>query len=184
MGVCSFSDARSQSRLKAAKAGIVKDHGALCFSRSWNNILMWSHYGDRHRGICLGFDLPDNARKYWEIEYLEEILVAPDLDSLPRIEQEPFFKRLYTGKYNGWIYEEEVRAYADKREELDEETGQYFVNFDEDLKLREVIAGARFPLSKNPIDDALQGYLNVTVAKAGTSESKFELVLDKDGFTG
>src|SRR5579864_957809 len=105
------SDKGSQLALKATKAEIVGMHGALCFSRSWNNILMWSHYGDRHKGICLGFDLPDAAGKCWETKYLEEIVVAPDLSSLPQIQQKPFIELLYTGKYQGWSYEEEVRTY-------------------------------------------------------------------------
>jgi hypothetical protein len=31
----------------------------LCFSRNWDNLLLWSHYGASHTGICLGFDIPD-----------------------------------------------------------------------------------------------------------------------------
>ena len=27
-----------------------------CFSKSWNSTLMWSHYGDKHKGICVEFD--------------------------------------------------------------------------------------------------------------------------------
>jgi Protein of unknown function (DUF2971) len=142
---------------------------------------MWSHYGERHKGVCLGFDIPDNAKKYWEAKYLDEIVVAPDLDTLSRAEKLPFIELLYKGKYVGWSYEEEVRVYG-SRAERDEETGQYFVNFDEDLKLREVIAGARFPFSKKPINDALEGYADITIAKTVASEHKFELLFDKDGF--
>jgi hypothetical protein len=29
--------------------------GIICFSQHPDNILMWSHYTDHHRGICLGF---------------------------------------------------------------------------------------------------------------------------------
>lgn len=31
----------------------------LCFSRNWRNPVQWSHYADRHRGLCLGFDVAD-----------------------------------------------------------------------------------------------------------------------------
>ena len=34
--------------------------GILCFSRNWDNLLFWSHYGASHTGICLGFDIPDD----------------------------------------------------------------------------------------------------------------------------
>ncbi|MBN1968780.1 MAG: DUF2971 domain-containing protein, partial [Candidatus Delongbacteria bacterium] len=32
------------------------DYGVCCFSEKCNNLLMWSHYGDKHKGICLGFN--------------------------------------------------------------------------------------------------------------------------------
>src|SRR2546429_474927 len=31
--------------------------GVLCFSRDWQNAMLWSHYGDKHKGICLGLDI-------------------------------------------------------------------------------------------------------------------------------
>jgi hypothetical protein len=29
----------------------------FCMSRNYNNILMWSHYADAHKGICVGFNI-------------------------------------------------------------------------------------------------------------------------------
>ena len=37
--------------------------GVLCFSKSWTNPVVWSHYTDQHRGVCLGFDTADNLTK-------------------------------------------------------------------------------------------------------------------------
>src|SRR5262245_21901599 len=31
--------------------------GALCFSRNWRNPMLWSHYADEHKGICMGLDI-------------------------------------------------------------------------------------------------------------------------------
>ena len=31
-----------------------------CFSKISNSILMWGHYGDKHAGICIGFEKPEN----------------------------------------------------------------------------------------------------------------------------
>src|SRR5438552_2914382 len=36
-------------------------YGALCFSKSPSNPLLWSHYADKHKGICLGFELSPDA---------------------------------------------------------------------------------------------------------------------------
>lgn len=30
-----------------------------CFSETYNSVLMWSHYADEHRGICIEYDLQD-----------------------------------------------------------------------------------------------------------------------------
>lgn len=35
--------------------------GLLCFSKNWISPTLWSHYGTKHRGICLGFDIARNA---------------------------------------------------------------------------------------------------------------------------
>ena len=31
--------------------------GVVCFSRHFHNPLLWSHYADKFKGICLGFDI-------------------------------------------------------------------------------------------------------------------------------
>src|SRR5277367_502008 len=43
--------------------------GVLCFSERWNDILQWSHYADRHRGICLGFDVAGDPKKFGNVHY-------------------------------------------------------------------------------------------------------------------
>lgn len=36
---------------------VIKKLGVCCFSKINNQILMWSHYADKHTGVCLKFDL-------------------------------------------------------------------------------------------------------------------------------
>lgn len=36
------------------------DIGISCFSETNDNILMWSHYSNKHKGICLGFDVNED----------------------------------------------------------------------------------------------------------------------------
>lgn len=33
------------------------DRGVCCFSESFKNPLLWSHYADQHRGVCIGYGL-------------------------------------------------------------------------------------------------------------------------------
>lgn len=35
-----------------------------CFSERNDSLLMWSHYGDEHRGLCIGYNLHDLIKKY------------------------------------------------------------------------------------------------------------------------
>lgn len=38
------------------------DKGIFSLAARNNCPLMWSHYGDQHRGICIGYSVPDDAR--------------------------------------------------------------------------------------------------------------------------
>jgi hypothetical protein len=33
------------------------DRGVCCFSSTYDNPLLWSHYGDQHKGICIGYGM-------------------------------------------------------------------------------------------------------------------------------
>lgn len=43
--------------LRAYKREMNSRYGMICFSEHWHNPVLWSHYADKHRGICLGFDI-------------------------------------------------------------------------------------------------------------------------------
>ena len=50
---------RSKSFKKALEStlpDIIRQQGICCFSRTHESILMWSHYADKHRGLCIGFN--------------------------------------------------------------------------------------------------------------------------------
>jgi hypothetical protein len=38
------------------------DKGVCCFSSVYDNPLLWSHYADQHRGMCIGYDLIRNPK--------------------------------------------------------------------------------------------------------------------------
>jgi hypothetical protein len=41
------------------------NYTVCCFSELRNNILMWSHYANKHKGICLGFKGIEQAGEYY-----------------------------------------------------------------------------------------------------------------------
>jgi len=103
----------------------------LCFSLDWQNPLLWSHYADRHRGLALGFDV--NEEKLKPVSYVETRPILKEIDIVVA-------NSLLFTKYVDWHYEREARIYASLKDQ-DAETGLYFVDFGDQLVLREVIAG-------------------------------------------
>ncbi|NQY30910.1 MAG: DUF2971 domain-containing protein, partial [Flavobacteriaceae bacterium] len=57
----------------------VKEIGVVCYSSKgsefgenievYENKLQWSHYADKHKGMCLVFDFPDDSRDLHKIDY-------------------------------------------------------------------------------------------------------------------
>lgn len=93
----------------SAKKGLIdRDQGLICFSRAWNNPLLWSHYGDKHRGLCLGFDVPDSlltsVRYVKGMRRINILSPATKKQAVDRL-----LDRLRYTKYEGWKYEDEVR---------------------------------------------------------------------------
>lgn len=123
------------------KQQLHKNRGILCFSKSWKNPVLWSHYGDKHRGVCLGFDVPDDM--FTPITYVESMrLVDFNLDNSRNQLDENLMNELLHQKYRDWGYEEEYRGWI-KLDEKDKKTGLYFMEFSDTLKLKEIIVGPR-----------------------------------------
>lgn len=38
----------------------MREYGVVSLAKRWNCPLMWSHYGDEHRGLCIEYDTKDN----------------------------------------------------------------------------------------------------------------------------
>jgi len=80
-----------------------------CLSAVPDNLLMWAHYSDSHKGVCIGF----NPKKL--IEVISPVWVAPVGYSFeyPRISvlehPEKILEILLFNKSIDWIYEKEIR---------------------------------------------------------------------------
>lgn len=82
--------------------------GICCFSEVFDNLLMWSHYTDGHRGICLEFDFTsDQLINGWlcKINYSEDF---------PHIKENSEYIKGITTKSIYWKYEQEFRLITPK----------------------------------------------------------------------
>lgn len=88
----------------------IDGKGISCFSEKHNDLLMWSHYGDKNKGFCLEFDTsfePFNKAK--KVKYTEEIPSISITDAIVKNNFEQLFD-LYCTKSTSWEYEAEWRC--------------------------------------------------------------------------
>jgi len=90
--------------------GQMKNCGVLALSEVNDNILMWSHYADKHRGICIEFERTDtNELGNWDhclpVLYQQEL---PSFNPL-EIEDSEAVTQARSTKGEYWKYEQEWR---------------------------------------------------------------------------
>jgi len=92
---------------KQAIDDVMNKSGVKCFTPNNANILMWSHYTNSHKGICLEFDTlidPEFFVYPINVIYSEEY---PELEFTDK----RFTTEVLRTKSKDWEYEQEVRVY-------------------------------------------------------------------------
>jgi hypothetical protein len=143
----SIGENKARKVLKYAQKRLSEKFGLICMSRTWQSPVMWAHYGDKHKGVCLGFDVVDTAPI--EVQYTSDRLTHllgenPTLSDLDI----NAIQELMTTKYQDWSYEREWRFVVSFKSEavVKGADGKHFLPFDDRvLVLREVILGHRCP---------------------------------------
>lgn len=145
--------------------------GVLCFSESYKITLMWSHYADKHKGMCLGFDIPDDL--VTKIKYRQKRLPPPS-----KIQSSNFMDEVLSVKHSGWRYEKEYRLdvplkVAAHRDDI------YYMNFDALVSLREIILGCKCKASIEDIQDSLGVPKNsVSIYAVRAAHSTYSMLKD------
>jgi hypothetical protein len=86
----------------------IKGFGVYCLSEVPDDILMWSHYSDSHKGICLQFMATIELTIFWEsykVTYQEKY---PEVNVM-NLGDYPQFFNFFATKSNHWEYEKEWR---------------------------------------------------------------------------
>jgi hypothetical protein len=161
--------------MAAKKKQINVTEGLLCFSKTWRSPLLWSHYAEKHRGIALGFDVPDHMLvpvRY--IKGLHKIKVLSNETEQSTIDK--LLDRLRYTKFDGWAYEDEVRQFF-RLDDLSHQSGLHFVPFSVDLVLREVILGPRCDIPVEAVRTLVKAFPGkVRVTRARIAYTKFGVV--------
>ena len=147
-------DPDMQNRIGQKKKEFSNQFGLICFSESWMNLIMWAHYADAYKGLCLGFDvsgLPHDV--LFDVGYkTKQQLVNSSSRSLGENKQsdnnDKNLRDFLLTKSSDWKYEKEWRCFIN----LDnEEDGNTYEKFPDMLILKEVIIGLHSSLSVSKI---------------------------------
>jgi hypothetical protein len=133
---------RTDTRRAAAdfKEDVDSHTGLLCFSADWKNPVLWSHYGDKHRGICLGFNI--RRTRVEEVLYEDKRILDKLADGGTADLDESLQALLRRTKFSSWSYEEEQRVLL-PLSEAKKAGNLHFYPFGQDFQLAEVILGPK-----------------------------------------
>ena len=102
--------AAARSAINQTIDTFLKNRGVTCFSEGNDDLLMWSHYGGRYRGVCLEFDTAfEPFTKIKPVKYVERLPQMSVVETL--LDQEfDHVAELFCTKSLSWQYEREWRA--------------------------------------------------------------------------
>lgn len=84
--------------------------GIFCLSARKDSLLMWSHYADGHRGICLQFSTCQEQLFGCTLDPVVYQELHPELATTDTIDHE-WTRRYLTTKARDWSYEQEWRIF-------------------------------------------------------------------------
>jgi len=93
----------------------LKNSGVFCLSEHNNNILMWAHYTDAHKGFCIEFERCKNNelgdyKRTKPVRYIRH-----DYERVTVLNNKAYYMKFYT-KALDWKYEGEWRLCNEKSE--------------------------------------------------------------------
>ena len=141
-----FTKSKEIKRYMDIRQQISNIYGLLCFSKTWQEPLLWSHYADKHKGIALGFEV--YGLNIFDVVYdpnpiRKQINLTNDIKTNKNL-----FLELTQIKYKKWEYEQESRILL-KLENCIMIDGHYFIEFGNFLKVKEVRLGSFYDYKVN-----------------------------------
>jgi hypothetical protein len=151
--------------------GVMNETGVSCFSENSNNLLMWSHYANSHKGLCLKFDPRQDAELFDAVLKVNYSKTYPLYNHLR--DGNNILDSLLSTKSKHWEYENEWRvikprsvgAHSFKKEALVEVVFGCRADTGFIKKIRTLAKGA--------------GMNHLSYKKARVSTSEFSLVFEE-----
>lgn len=161
------------------KQQVLDEEGVICMSRTYEQPLLWGHYADNHRGMCLVFEVPED-NQWRDIDYVEHRPKVRrfGVNRFGDLSKSQLLDIAHT-KYDGWEYEEEVRrlVFLDDYDFADD---IHYQEFDDFMRFRGALFGSRCTISQKQLAALLafdEGFHYSFTKPAGGA---FRVRLDKD----
>lgn len=165
---------KDKNYAKEFNEGFVKtvseEIGVFSLSKDNNNLLMWSHYADSHRGYCIGFDhkmLLELSGSLGSVLYRKKF---PRISVNPKNEALDFLK-LFRTKSKEWEYENEYRIILPKK-------ARKILKYHDEC-IKEIILGCNIQDKdkKDIIKIAKQKNSNIKFFETKRNSEKYELII-------
>ncbi len=99
-----------QNELQRVRKNIVDKTGIFSFSAEARNLLLWAHYANSHKGVCLIFDVAQDIDVFVQslpIQYSKSYPVIKYSENL----KSDLIRATFLTKANDWSYENERRIF-------------------------------------------------------------------------
>ena len=152
--------------IKDAVHKTIIDSGIFCMTPKPNNLLMWAHYADQHKGACIKFDLLKDVTTF---NFPKSVDYSDDYYSYNYLREQGKASMAIWHKSKEWAYEEEFRIVKPTFHGLIEVKPDAVV---------EVIFGCRCSAADENAIRAAAGtgvYDNLVFRHATMSSSKYQL---------
>lgn len=169
---------------------IRKEGLVLSLTKKRNNLVMWSHYTNAHRGFVIGFDSDNsffhevtpqrNTTPLTPVKYIEERVSVPSFKA--KIITSKEYMEFFLTKSIHWKYEEELRMIVTPMDEniIEEKDGNeldiYVFDFPPEC-IKEIIFGylSTTELKRRISEIVASCYPHVELFEAQPSETDFDL---------
>jgi len=162
------------NRMNKLYEKFMRETGIYCLSTIKDDILMWSHYAESHRGLCLEFDTTKELlfNETFSVHYSNEY---PSIDLIKMgLNTKDEFRKAVLVKSKHWQYEHEWRILRPKS------FGGPGIYAFQPESVTGVILGALIsPEDKNKIINWVKNYpTKIAVFQAKINRTKYQLDID------
>ncbi len=152
-----------------------KSFGIACFSEVYDSLLMWSHYADYHRGICLEYSFEEIKKlvSFCPIIYTDQFENFLNYIDIRKEEVSSEVMKLFLSKSKDWSYENEWRI-VDTLSESSEAKGKLLKG----LKPLNILMGCQIDGDNERKIIKVANKLHIPVAKMKMDTKRFRVYID------